>query len=108
MIPVYEPYLKGNEEKYVIDCLKKNWLSSSGEYNSKLEDSFAAYCGVKYGISVTSGTAALHIAIASLKIGKGDEVIVPANDGEYTRGTENGADAQIPEVAKTKAEIDRG
>jgi len=77
MIPVYEPYLKGNEVKYVMDCLKKNWLSSSGEYNSKLEDSFASYCGVKYGISVTSGTAALHITVAALKIGKGDEVIIP-------------------------------
>ena len=77
MIPVYEPYLKGNEVKYVMDCFKKNWLSAFGSYNYKLEESFSSYCGVKYGISVTSGTAALHLAVAALKIGKGDEVIVP-------------------------------
>ena len=76
MIPVYEPILKGNEQKYVLDCLKNNWLSSYGPYNRKFENSFAKYCGVKHGISVTSGTAALHIAVAALKINKGDEVIV--------------------------------
>lgn len=77
MIPVYEPYLKGNEVKYVMECFKKNWLSAFGSYNYKFEESFSSYCGVKYGISVTSGTAALHLAVAALKIGKGDEVIVP-------------------------------
>ena len=77
MIPVYEPVLRKNEVKYVMDCFKKNWISAFGEYNKKLEKSFADYCGVKYGITVTSGTAALHIAVAALKIGKGDEVIIP-------------------------------
>lgn len=77
MIPVYEPVLRKNEKKYVMDCLKSNWLSAFGKYNCMFEESFAAYCGVKYGIGVTSGTAALHIAVAALKLGKGDEVIVP-------------------------------
>ncbi len=77
MIPVYEPILKGNEIKYVLDCFKDNWISAFGKYNKKFEDSFASYCGVKYGIASTSGTSALHIAVAALRIGKGDEVIVP-------------------------------
>ena len=77
MIPVYQPVLRGNEKKYVIDCLDKNWISGFGENNHRFETSFAKYCAVKYGASVTSGTAALHVALASLKIGKGDEVIMP-------------------------------
>lgn len=77
MIPVYEPVLKGNEKKYVMDALDKNWISAFGDYNKKFENAFASYCGVKYGVTVTSGTSALHIAVASLKIGKGDEVIMP-------------------------------
>ena len=77
MIPVYEPVLRKNEAKYVMDALRKNWISAFGEYNYKFEKAFAQYCGVRYGVSVTSGTAALHVAVASLKIGKGDEVIMP-------------------------------
>ena len=77
MISVYEPVLRGNEAKYVMDCLKTNWISGFGKYNYKFEELFAAYCGVKYGVNVTSGTSALHLAVATLKIGKGNEVIIP-------------------------------
>jgi perosamine synthetase len=77
MIPVFEPVLTGNERKYVLDCLDKNWISAFGEYNERFESGFAEYCGLKYGISVTSGTAALHIAVAASGIKQGDEVIVP-------------------------------
>ena len=76
MIPVFEPVMTGNEEKYVLECLKSNWISAFGKYNEKLEEGFARYCDVKHGIGVTSGTAALHVAVAALKLGKGDEVIV--------------------------------
>lgn len=78
MIPVCEPLLSGKEEQYVLDCLRTNWISSLGKYISEFEANFARYCGVKYGVSTTSGTTALHLALASLGIGKGDEVIVPA------------------------------
>jgi len=77
MTPVFEPVLRGNEKKYVLDCLKSNWISAFGKYNEKFEEGFAKYCNVKYGIGVTSGTAALHVAVASVGIKKGDEVIVP-------------------------------
>ncbi|MGB8707623.1 MAG: DegT/DnrJ/EryC1/StrS family aminotransferase [Dehalococcoidia bacterium] len=78
MIPVCEPFLSGKELEYVTDCLKTNWISSQGKYVEQFEQSFAAYCGCEYGISTTSGTTALHLALASLGIGSGDEVIVPA------------------------------
>ena len=77
MIPVCEPLLGGNEAKYVMDCLRTNWISSSGKYIKKLESAFSKYCGSKYGITTTSGTTALHLALAALGIEPGDEVIVP-------------------------------
>ncbi|MFA6635521.1 MAG: DegT/DnrJ/EryC1/StrS family aminotransferase [Candidatus Omnitrophota bacterium] len=76
-IPVNEPLLGKKELKYVTDCIKTGWISSKGEYINKFENKFAEVCGVKYGISTTNGTTALHLALASLGIGKGDEVIMP-------------------------------
>jgi len=77
MIPVCEPYLNGREVEYVNDALKDNWISSSGKYLDQLEERFAAYCGVKYGVAVTSGTTALHLALAVIGVKDGDEVIMP-------------------------------
>ncbi len=78
MIPVCEPLLLGKELEYVTDCLKTNWISSVGKYVTEFEQRFAEYCGCRYGISTTSGTTALHLALTSLGIGQGDEVIVPS------------------------------
>jgi len=77
VIPVCEPYLDGNELEYAADCIKDNWISSLGKYIGEFEQGFARYCGAKYGVSTTSGTTALHLALVSLGIRKGDEVIVP-------------------------------
>jgi perosamine synthetase len=77
MIPVCEPVLDGNEERYVLDCLRSNWISSSGRYLTAFEERFSAYCGVRYGVACSSGTAALHLALKALGIGPDDEVIIP-------------------------------
>ena len=77
MIPVCEPLLGGKEIEYVLDCLKTNWISSKGKYVEEFEEQFAHYCGCKYGISTTSGTTALHLALASVGIKSDDEVIIP-------------------------------
>lgn len=77
MIPVYEPLLNGNEKKYLIECIDTGWISSEGPFVRKFEELFAARVGRKYGIAVSSGSAALDIAVAALGIGKGDEVIMP-------------------------------
>ena len=77
MIPVCEPLLSGNEIEYVLNCLQSNWISSQGEYIQSFEDMFAEYCGVRYGISTTSGTTALHLALVTAGIGEGDQVIIP-------------------------------
>jgi len=77
LIYVCEPTLQGNELKYVTECVKTNWISSGGEFIQKFEQGFAEYCGVKHGVACSNGTTALHLALESLGIGKGDEVIVP-------------------------------
>ncbi len=75
---VCEPFLNGNETKYVMDAVSTGWISSSGSYVNKFEEEFAKYCDVRHGIAVCNGTVALHLAMAALGIGKGDEVIIPA------------------------------
>ncbi len=78
MIPVSEPDIGEEEISYVVDCLRTGMISGSGgEYIQKFEDMFSSYCGRRFGITTTSGTTALHLAIAALGIGKGDEVIMP-------------------------------
>lgn len=77
MIPVNEPLISKNAKKYVLDCLNSGWISSSGEYINKFEQEFAKYIGTKFAITTTSGTSALHLALASIDVSKGDEVIIP-------------------------------
>jgi len=77
IIPVCEPTLGGNEAKYVQECLESNWISSAGKFIPLFEEQFAAECGCKYGVACANGTVALHLALAALGIGPGDEVILP-------------------------------
>lgn len=77
MIPVNTPLLGKEELENVTDCLRSGWISSRGSYIGSFEAKFAKFCGVKYGVSTTSGTTALHLALLSLGIGRGDEVILP-------------------------------
>jgi perosamine synthetase len=76
-IPVCEPFLNGNELKYVNDCINTGWISSSGKYVKAFEEKFAEYCQVKYGVAVCNGTVALHLALIAAGIKPGDEVIIP-------------------------------
>lgn len=77
LIPVCEPWLAGNELKYVTRAVKSGWISSSGKDVALFEKKFAAFCGVPYAASACNGTVALHLALAALGVGKGDEVIIP-------------------------------
>lgn len=76
-IPVCEPFLNGNEIKYVHDCITTGWISSSGKYVKAFEEKFAEYCGVKYAVAVCNGTVALHLALVAAGIQNGDEIIIP-------------------------------
>jgi perosamine synthetase len=77
-LPVCSPLLAGNELAYVSEAVASGWISSSGKYVEKFENAFAAYCGVKHGVAVCNGTMALHLALAALGVGPGDEVIIPS------------------------------
>ncbi len=77
MIPVSQPVLSTHTRTYILDCLKTGWVSSGGSYINRFENNFAQYLGVKYGVTTTNGTTALHLALAALNIGKHDEVILP-------------------------------
>jgi perosamine synthetase len=76
-IPIYQPTLSGNERKYVNECLDSTWISSKGTFISRFEQQFAKAVGVKHATAVCNGTIALHLAMLTLGIGPGDEVIVP-------------------------------
>lgn len=70
--------LSDEEQNEVLKVMKSQMLTLlHGEFVKKFEEDFARYIGVKHAIAVNTGTAALHIAIAALDIGPGDEVIVP-------------------------------
>ncbi len=75
--PVAQPMLRGNELKYIKECIDTNWIAAGGNFVKRFEDGFASYCGTKYGIACSSGTTALHLALMGYGIGNGDEVIVP-------------------------------
>ncbi len=75
--PVYQPLLQGNEKKYVNDCLDSNWISSRGKYINLFEEKFAGYVEIEHATSVCNGTAAVLLALQTLDIKAGDEVIVP-------------------------------
>ncbi|MHC1747906.1 MAG: LegC family aminotransferase [Cellulosilyticaceae bacterium] len=77
MIPLSVPNLKGNETKYVLDALEKEWVSTSGNYVNRFEREIGKYLKVSTAIACQSGTAALHLALMLSGVKANDEVIVP-------------------------------
>jgi perosamine synthetase len=84
------PELRGNEWKYVKECLDSNWVSSAGPFVEKFEESIASFVGAEHAVAVSSGTAALHVALLIAGIQPDDEVLVsdltfiaPANAIRY-------------------------
>ena len=78
-VPVNEPLLDGNEEKYLVECIRTGWISSEGPFVRRFEEQFAARVGRKHGVAVSNGSVALDAAVTALGVGKGDEVILPAS-----------------------------
>ncbi|HID27880.1 MAG TPA: DegT/DnrJ/EryC1/StrS aminotransferase family protein [Methanosarcinales archaeon] len=70
--------LVGEEEVQAVREVLLSGYYTSGEKVKQFENNFSEYIRTKYGIATNSGTSALHIALASIGVGPGDEVIVPS------------------------------
>jgi perosamine synthetase len=75
-ISLFTPEIRGNEWKYVKECLDTAWVSSVGSFVDRFERILAAQVGVKYAVATVNGTAAIHTALLSTGIQPGDEVLV--------------------------------
>ena len=76
-IPVAEPEIGPKELQNVVEAVKSGWVSSQGRFIGQFEEEFANYVGVRYAVATSSGTASLHLALAAIGAGPGNEVIVP-------------------------------
>ena len=67
-----------SEQAYAADAVASTWISSSGKYLDRFEREFADACECRFALATSNGTTALHLALAALGVGPGDEVIVPS------------------------------
>lgn len=77
-VQLQEPLFRGNELKYLKDCIDSTFVSSVGKYVDRFENELATYTKAKHAIVVVNGTAALHISLKLAGVLSGDEVLVPA------------------------------
>ena len=74
-IPLHEPRFRGNEKKYLNECIDSTFVSSVGKYVELFEQKITEYTGAKYAIATANGTAALHMALILSDVKSDDEVI---------------------------------
>lgn len=71
------PSITQKEIDYVTDAVTNAWYANAGMYNERFERAFAGYVGRRFAVGLPSGTAGIHLGLAALGVGPGDEVIVP-------------------------------
>ena len=76
-LSIHEPVLKGNEKKYINECINDGWVSTSGKFINKFENKIKKFTKSKYVLCLNSCTSALHLSIKALNIQKNDEIITP-------------------------------
>lgn len=78
MIPLSVPSLTGNEKKYLNECIDSTFVSSVGQFVTRLEEMVAEISGTAYAVATSAGTTALHTALMSVGAAAGDMVIIPS------------------------------
>lgn len=68
------PHMSGREQDYIKEAFDSNWIAPLGPHVTAFEKEVAAYTGVKSALAVSSGTAAIHLALRLLGVGQGDVV----------------------------------
>jgi perosamine synthetase len=76
-IPIFEPFLTGNEKRYLMEAIDTGWISSQGPFITRFEKEFAEYHGVAHAVASSNCTTALHMALLAAGVGPGDEVLCP-------------------------------
>jgi perosamine synthetase len=76
-IPVAGPSITDKELAYVQDAVRDGWYENANLFPARFEAAFAAHVGLRHAISLPSATSAIHLSLAALQVGPGDEVIVP-------------------------------
>jgi perosamine synthetase len=74
---VLQPDIGEQEISNVLECVTSGWISSQGRFIGLFEKAFSDYLGGGHALAVSNGTVALQLALTTLGIGRGDEVIVP-------------------------------
>jgi len=77
-IPLHAPVFRGNEKKYLCDCIDTTFVSYVGEYVTRFEKMVAEYLGVREAVAMVNGTVALQVALQIVGVQSGDEVITQA------------------------------
>src|SRR4051812_26679562 len=75
--PIAGPWITQKEIDYVADATADAWYGNANNYNARFERAFAEYIGVRHAVTLPSCTSAIHLSLAALGIGPGDEVVVP-------------------------------
>lgn len=112
-IALHEPTFQGEEWTYVKKCLDTGWVSYAGEFVQEFDKRLAEYCGVKHAVCVSSGTAALHMALKVADVQDGDEVLIPAltfvataNAVKYLNATPHFVDSDETSLGIDPAKLD--
>ncbi|MBI5625578.1 MAG: LegC family aminotransferase [Elusimicrobia bacterium] len=77
-LPLHEPVFRGNEWRYLKECLDSGWVSTAGPFVGRFEEAVRAKLGARHAVAVVNGTSALHLALRAAGVRAGDEVLAPS------------------------------
>ncbi len=77
-VPLHAPVFRGNEKKYLAECIDTTYVSYVGRFVTRFEEMTAAYVGAEHAVAMVNGTAALQIALQLAGVGHDDEVLTQA------------------------------